>query len=176
MEAAVKEIVIERLATRESPREIFVQDFKSIGELPIHGGWGYSKEDAVIIDKDDPIVPPGRSFDGIGIEHVFVEKRIYEELIIFRPAGWKHLGIGWERIEQRLVVGDDDRKYDVLRFDVTAFPEAEWEALKTEWEESDYGQSPDFDHEAHQSKREAAMVHYVAEYWFDITSFFGRYD
>lgn len=172
----MKEIVIERLATRESPREIFVQDFKSIGELPIHGGWGYSKEDAVIIDKDDPIVPPGRSFDGIGIEHVFVEKRIYEELIIFRPAGWKHLGIGWERIEQRLVVGDDDRKYDVLRFDVTAFPEAEWEALKTEWEESDYGQSPDFDHEAHQSKREAAMVHYVAEYWFDITSFFGRYD
>ena len=172
----MKEIVMERLAPRESPRQLFIQHFKSIGELPIRGGWGYTKEDAVIIDRDDPIVPLGRPFDGISIEHVFVEKRIYEELIIFRPAGWKHLGIRWKRIDQRLVVDDDDRKYDALRFDVTAFPEAEWEALKAEWEGSDDGQSPDFDHEAHQRKRDAAMVHYVAEYWFDITSFFGRYD
>lgn len=67
------------------------EHFKSISELPIWGGWGYTREDAVIIDRDDPIVSPDRPFDGVGIEHVFVEKRIYEELIIFQPKGHSSL-------------------------------------------------------------------------------------
>lgn len=171
----MKEIVVEKLTTRESPRQLLSGHFTSIGELPIRGGWGYAKEDAVIIDRDDPIVPLDHPFDGVGIEYVFVEKRIYEELIIFQPKGLKFSGIHWKLIEQRLH-GDDSRKYDVLRFDVTAFPEAEWDALRTEWEGANGSGSPGFDHQEHQRKRDTALVHYVAEYWFDITSFFGRYD
>lgn len=171
----MKEITVKPLRTRESPRQLFVQHFKSIDELPIRGGWGYSQEDAVVIDRDDPIVPRDQPFDGVGIEYVFVEKRLYEELIIFQPKGHKFSGIRWELADQR-TVSEQGRKYDVLRFDVTALPDADWDALKAEWEGPDGFESPDFDHEAHQRKREAALVHYVAEYWFDITSFFGRYD
>jgi len=39
-------------------------------------------EDAVIIDKNDPIVSKVLPFNGITIEHIFAEKRIYCELIV----------------------------------------------------------------------------------------------
>ena len=171
----MREVTIEPLRTLDSPRELLAGHFKSIGELPIRGGWGYSREDAVVIDRDDPIVPRDQPFDGVDIEYVFIEKRTFEELIIFRPKGRQFSGIRRELIDQRTVV-DNGRRYDVLRFDVTALPDADWDALKAEWEGPDGIQSPDFDHEAHQRRREAATIHYVAEYWFDITSFFGRYD
>ena len=79
------EIQRPRISPNESPREILAADFRSMGEIPIRGGWGYTIDDPVIIDKNDPIVLRGMPFDGVGLEYVFVEKRIYEELIIFRP-------------------------------------------------------------------------------------------
>ena len=36
-----------------SPRQVLAEDFKTIAELPIRGGWVYTKADACIIDKDD---------------------------------------------------------------------------------------------------------------------------
>ena len=80
------------IVSREEPRQIIAEDFKSvIGVLPIRGGWGYTKADAVIIDATDPVVPKDVPFDGVGIEYLFVEKRIYEEMIIFRPPGGNSL-------------------------------------------------------------------------------------
>jgi hypothetical protein len=84
-----------RIKSKESPREILAADFKSLGEIPIRGGWGYTFDDAVIIDKNDPVVPKGIPFDGVELEYIFVEKRIYEELIIFRPKNEGYSGIGW---------------------------------------------------------------------------------
>jgi len=69
------------LLTKESPRQIIFEDFKI--NLPIKGGWGYDFDSACIIDKNDPSVIKGVPFDGVAIEYVFVEKRIYEEMIIF---------------------------------------------------------------------------------------------
>ena len=37
-----------RIYSVESPRNILLADFKPIKELPIGGGWGYDKDDAVI--------------------------------------------------------------------------------------------------------------------------------
>ncbi len=62
---------------------------------------GISKNDAVVIDKDDPINPIGIPFDGVSIEYIFVEKRIYEELIIFRPPNDRYSGIAWNLIKQK---------------------------------------------------------------------------
>ena len=69
-----------QLITKESPRQIILEDFKI--DLPISGYWGYNLESACVIDKNDPAVSKGMPFDGIGIEYIFVEKRIYEEMII----------------------------------------------------------------------------------------------
>ena len=82
------------IKSKGSPKEILAADFKSLQDgLPIRGGWGYSQEDACIIEKNDPLVDPSLPFDGVGVEYVFVEKRIYEEMIIFRPDGEKFSGI-----------------------------------------------------------------------------------
>ncbi len=166
------EIQAPRIRSAEAPKEIIAEDFKSLEEkLPISGGWGYSKEDAVIIDKNDPVVPKGMPFDGVGIEYIFVEKRIYEELIIFRSNDDKFSGIKWNLIKQKFI-SDGDRKFEVLFFNVTATPDADWEQLKSEWESNNGFQESKSDFEAHIEKRNSKNIHYQAEYWFDITSFY----
>jgi hypothetical protein len=51
-------------------REVIFECFKSIDhELPITDGWGTSKEDAIIIDKNDPVVTAGLPFDGVLKRH-----------------------------------------------------------------------------------------------------------
>lgn len=163
-----------RLSTEESPRSIIAADFKSLGgELPIGGGWGYTLEDAVVIDKDDPVVPEGIPFHGISIEVVFVEKRIYEELIVCRPPWDQYSGIQWNKLRQELI-SHGGRHYDKLIFEVTALPARDWNELKAEWEgPGGYGSSG-FDEQGHIAKRDARTVRYVTHYWFDITSFFGK--
>lgn len=159
------DIVAPRISVPGSPRDILTEDFPSIGPLPIRGGWGYSKEDAVIIDG-------GRS-EGLGIEKVFVEKRIYEELIVCRDMRERYSGISWNIMLQSLQ-NHGGRPFDVLRVEVTALPDKDWQELKAEWDGPNGSASPDFDVEAHRNKRQSRTVRYETDYWFDITSFFGK--
>lgn len=168
------EISVRQLATRESPRQILREDFSSFPDLPIQGGWGYDEETAVIIDKNDPSVPKGVPFNGVSIEYAFADRRLWEELIIFRAKGSKLAGIRKTLVEQRLTSGSRGDTYDVLKFQVTALPEEDWEALKAAWEGPEGFQSPNFNHEAHMQRHEAATVTFVAEYWFEISSFYGQ--
>jgi hypothetical protein len=62
-----------QLITKESSRQIIFEDFKL--DLPITGGWGYDFESACVIDKNDSTVNQAMPFNGVAIEHVFVEKR-----------------------------------------------------------------------------------------------------
>ena len=160
------------IRSAETPREIIAADFKSLREeLPISGGWGYTKEDAVVIDRNDPVVSKGMPFDGVEIEYIFVEKRIYEELIIFRPKDDKYSGIEWNLLKQKCT-SDNGKKYDVLSFEVKAIPDLDWEELKSEWEENNGFQSSQSELNAHIEKRSSKMIRYVTDYWFDITSFY----
>jgi hypothetical protein len=163
-----------QIKSEKSPREILTAAFKSLGNgLPVSGGWGYTQADACIIDKNDPLVDPYGPFDGVALEYVFVEKRIYTEMIIFRPGGEKFSGIGWNLQEQR-TFADGDSHFDRLIFDITAFLENDWEELKAEFEgPKGYGH-PDFDAEAHERKRRDKVVRFTREFWFDITSFYEQ--
>lgn len=165
---------LEPIVSRESPREILADDYKALnGLLPISGGWGYTRDDACIIDEDDPIVPKGIPFNGIAVEYSFVEKRIWEEMIIFRRPEDQYAGIKWKLLRQHLS-HVNGRAYDMLEFEITALPQTVWEALKAEWEGPDGFINPDFDQEAHDRKHEKNKFTIVREFWFDITSFFGK--
>lgn len=158
----------------ESPREILQADFTKLRDLyPIAGGWGHTQADACVIDKNDPIVDQSESFNGVGIEYQFVEKRIYEEMIVARPMGYAFAGIEWKLQSQRLV-SDGDRRYDHLVFDVKAFHEKDWEDLRAEFEGPNGASSPDFDVATHDRKRQAKIVRTTSEFWFDVTSFYGE--
>lgn len=128
----------------------------------IEGGWGYSPEDAIVLEP---------TFDMVPIEYLIVEKRLYEELIIYRRDGDKYSGIKWKLKKQSLTV-IEGHHYDHLVFDVTAFHEKDWELLGQDWEEHrGYVGDPDglAKHEAERKKRQ---IHFVTEYWFDITKKF----
>src|SRR5438105_13277708 len=86
-----------------SPRQVLAEDFKTIAELPIRGGWGYTKADACIIDKDDPVVNPVIPFAGMDLESLLVEKRIYDVLVICIPKGEQFDGIQWTQLTKEIV-------------------------------------------------------------------------
>lgn len=141
-------------------------------ELPIRGGWGYSKGDAVIIDRHHPAAK--NPFNGVGIEHQFVNFRMWLELITVRADGDRHSQCKYEMLKQHLIPGENGKFYDVLHCNITALPDASFEELKSEWEGPNGIKSPYFDKDAHERKRDALTVRYSREYWFEISSFYGR--
>jgi hypothetical protein len=163
------------ICSRETPRQILAEDFKdSCRELPIRGGWGYTKDDACVIDKNDPIVNKSVPFNGIGIEYLFVEKRIYEEMIIFRPKEEWFAGIQWNLERQNLVIEEDGKAYDQLIFTITAFRDVDYEELKAEFEGLNGYETPGFDLGEHERKRSEKMISITREFWFDITTFYMK--
>ncbi len=161
---------LSHLFTRETPRQIILEDFKI--DLPITGGWGYDFESACVIDKNDPIVNQTIPFNGVSIEYIFVEKRIYEEMIIFREANEKFSGIRWDLEKQELVF-QNEKPYDKLTFKVVGFADEVWDELTRRFEElKNKGQLdllPELD-----AYRDSKAYRFTREYYFDISSFYGQ--
>jgi hypothetical protein len=157
------------LSTKESPRQIILEDFKI--DLPISGGWGYDFDTACVIGKNDPTVKLGMPFDGVGIEYVFVEKRIYEEMIIFRQSHEKYSGVRWDLDKQELLF-QDDKSYDKLIFNVIGFSDAVWDELTSRFESIQ--KSGEFEKIAElDTYRDSKAYRFKREFYFDITSFYG---
>ena len=157
------------LLTKEPPRQIIFEDFKI--DLPIKGGWGYDFNSACIIDKTDPIVNKGMPFDGVGIEYIFVEKRIYEEMIIFRKSDEKYAGIRWDLDNQELLF-NNDKPYDKLVFNIIGFSDAVWDELTSRFEEIQKGGKLELIDELN-AYRESKAHRLTKEFYFDISSFYG---
>ena len=152
-------------------RKTMFEIFPSIGELPIKGGWGLNKEDAVIIDKNDPIVNQSLPFNGVEIEYLFMEYFNYLDLITFKPLESRHSGIRYKLLDQQLVKGSDTSSvYDKIKIEVTCFLDKDWDELKDEWESDHLDKH--FDMLAHEKKRDSRMLYLEREVWFEISSFF----
>ena len=156
---------------QNSPRLYLKNSFDL--DLPISGGWGYSIEDCVIIDKTDPKVDQSLPFDGTKVEQTFIEKRIYAELIVFRQRGDALSGINWKQTSQ-LMKEIDDRKFDVINLRVSAFTDRDWEFLKADWESNNSYADNEEGKERHLRERQLRTCFYDTQYWFDITSFYGQ--
>lgn len=161
---------IENLLTEDSPRAVLNRIFKSIDEMPIHGAWGYTKEDVVVIDKNDMIVPQNIPFDGVSLEYTFIQYRTYLELITFRDKDDRFSGIEFKLNKQELFKDEDGKVYDKLIMDVTAYRDQDFEELKEEWESGFFDTG--FDRNAHEKKSEEKLVHIERECWFEISSFY----
>lgn len=156
-----------------SPRE--AMDLYPGPDLPIRGGWGYDAEDACIIDKNDPIVDQDSPipFYGTGYEKIFVEQRIYLELVTLPKAEDKYSGIEWNMVQQKLI-HHNEKPHDILEYRVTGYKDSDWRLLKEEWEGSDGIRNPDFDKENHLQKRDKLKQTIEMEFWFEISSFFKQ--
>ncbi len=102
-----------------------------------------------------------------------LEKRNFEEFIICRHPGERFSGIRWQQtMVNTLQVGE--KVYDHLTVEVTAFKEEDWDQFMAELE-GPFGRShPDFDFEAFDQKNCQKLMRFTREFWFDITSFYGK--
>ncbi len=162
---------IMKLKTEKSPRETIYKHFEQV--LPIKGGWGYSKDDAVIIDSNDASINKSEVFNGIKYEYKFIEKRLFEEMIVTRSLEEGYAGIVWNLISQELI-HDDGKYYDRIIVDVSALLYIDWLKLKEEWENNYY--NPSFNKREHEHKKQEKTYKFEREFWFEISSFLGKYD
>jgi hypothetical protein len=123
------------------------------------------------LTNDEPRVSSAEAFDGVAIEHVFAEKRLYEELIVSRPSGKKYSNIE-KRLSRQSLHRVDSRMYDVWVFDVTAFREQDLDFLRATFEGPNGISNPDFDRAGHAKLHQSLMRGGSRQYWFDIISFF----
>ena len=158
-------------ADKNSPRLFFKNAYEL--DLPISGGWGYAAKDCVVIDKEDPAAQTGLPFDLIAVEQIFIEKRIYSELIVFRPNNDVFAGISWHQTNQSLR-DINGRKFDVLKYQVTAFTEKDWEFLRLDWEQNGAFATDEAGKVRHAEERSLRECYYNTEFWFDISSPFGK--
>ncbi|TGY63910.1 hypothetical protein [Parabacteroides distasonis] len=153
---------IKQLQTRESARQILSEDFPK-HTWPISGGWGYTQEDAVVLEVDN-------EGDGVALEYKFLEYRSYEEGIIFRPKGYKLEGFRFKMGKQALYK-KNGKSYDWVTMTVSAYTEEDFKLLKNDFEGNNgYINDPGGlkrPQELSQSKR----ISYEVTGWFDITRF-----
>ena len=102
---------IEQLDIQKIPLEIL--EVLSNSRWPVSGGWGYSQEDAVVVELDD-------EGDGVHLEYQFLEARCYLEAMKFNSKGVKLDILDIDRKMQKLVFGEGGKSYDRLTMEVTA--------------------------------------------------------
>ena len=164
----MRDIEFVNLSTRQTPREVLEEDFPRLAPIFISGGWGYDKPSACVILNPNRGAKSIFGFDFVGIEYMFAEYRLYEELIVFKPEDQRYAGIEFELSSQHSIL-IDERRYDVLKFKVNAFRDEDFEHLKAAYEGPCGAQSPKFDHEAHSALHNSLLCSAEREYWFDVT-------
>jgi hypothetical protein len=150
-------------------RQILIEDFKSLnGYVPIKGGWGYTLDDLIIIEKKDEVVNNQIPFDFVGLEYVLVEKRIYEELIIFKGEGDKYSELSWDLQFQKLL-NVDGKTIDHLNFKVTCYKDESIPFLKEDFKKILAGKNTV---EQYKNYKDSLQLFYFTDYYFDISSFY----
>lgn len=162
--------LVARLGDLGNPKSVYESIFRSVGTFPISGGWGYSMDNACVIE---PNLHVGTSpFDGYSWEKVITEKRIFLELITTRAEGEDFNKLQWNMVSQALV-SESDKKYDKLIYTVSGIPTTAWKALE---EKANSAQRDGLPLDMRWIKdAEAERQYFSTEYWFDITNFFGSH-
>lgn len=165
------EMLVKKINTQNSFREACASFSIPKKEFPIQGGWGYTKDDAIVIDTNDPIIPKDLPFDGIGLEYAIVEKRILLEFYYLQNEREGYRDIHWD-VEQQELILDKKKAYDKLRIKISALSFEDWKSRRIEWKEN--GRQPDFDKEWFMNKSRELRHHGHQDFWFDISSFYGQ--
>lgn len=159
--ASVKPIEMKNLVTEEPPREVLAAKYPT-DEWPISGGWGYTKDDAVVVDIDN-------ESDGVEFEHRFLECRTRVEAA---NMGLHLAQYEFSLLRQSLVGGDDDQYFDKMVMRVTAHRFEDYHLIMDE-----LITLPD-NEEGRQRERElleSIQIQFDVVGWFDISKFFGKF-
>ena len=136
-----------------SERSCFECDF------PVSGGWGYTMEDACIVESDE-------SAAGSCIERPFIVRRTFEEIKLHPGPGTPDLEeLEIQVVGQTFVHGKDGRVFDRIVVEVTGFrPEDKVELDKFECSHADHDGN-----NRRAAIRRQKTVFYRTVCWFDVT-------
>lgn len=160
-----KTINLNRFKNKKSPKQILENDFLSIYNIPISGGWGYSLNDTIVINKYPDSITEKNFQTGYDLQKVFIKSRIYEELIISNKSD-KYTKIRWKMIKQKLLP-KNERIIDYFKYRVCGFKLIEYIKLKYE-----LSKIKDISEKKIKEHFDKILICYDSEFWFDITSFF----
>ena len=134
---------------------------------PFKGGWGYTREDAMVIGNEedsDNLLPCISCVDD---ENYFITFRLDEEAEHAHKT--KFAGATWTKRSHQLVCGNDGRMYDHETVDAQIFTQEDWEFLKQDWEAHDRYKGDEAGAKRHNQMREERAIRFTEEFWFDIT-------
>jgi hypothetical protein len=124
-------------------------------KLPVEGGWGYSKDDALVINKNHANVDQSKQFNGVRIEKKYVRYRAWKELKLNENHYFSANEIKYNQKNQALIRGEGDKLYDLLKYEICA------EELF-------------LNNKGEPNIKSDILLCYDTEYWFEISSFFGK--
>ena len=153
------------------PRVILQQHFpRTAAQCNFSGNWGYDAEHATIVKEFDPEINPDEKFDGVSLEYAFIDKRIREELIFSRPEGERFEELESTTLEQSLQY-INGIPHDVIKVEVSAYPEKEWNELKADWEAHNFYKDDPEGGKRNLERKEKCKITYQTEYYFNISDF-----
>ena len=129
-------------------------------DYPISGGWGYTQDDACVIKmkgkmSDRSLLLSER--DGYTVENLFIERRIYEEIISYPAPDTPDLhGLRW-KVEKQSLHTIGNRNFDEITVTVSGYLFEDFKSLRTDWKA--------------QMMANSRQIYYSTTYWFDVTSF-----
>jgi len=162
--------VVSGKSLRETLSEHFIEEFE---ELPIVGGWGYTKENAVKFVKSEFIKIHKSDF--IPLAYKICEHIIYEELIFSRNENDQYKEIAIYQKKQS-ILSEKDKKFDVLKFEIECWHDQHLGFLDFEFfiNTDHNGKIIDKSIDAEIIKRKnESKITYQRDLWFDITDVFG---
>ena len=130
-------------------------------DLPIAGGWGYSKEKATQIQS----LPEGMLL--IQLEHMLSSIRAHLEMNITQEPENRYGAINASEIT-REVLKSEEGHFDKVTYKITGMQEAPYNAFIKEYKEG-YGQEG-FDLNGHFKRREEATLTREVVYYFEVSA------
>ena len=159
-----------------TPRQAIYEAFYV--DLPIHGGWGYTRESAVIIEAPDISISKV-PFNLLEIQYEFVPLRIYKELVISKEWENEYGKIDWKLLRQSTAIYKNET-FDVLEYKVTGIHHRFLKLMAVEFGyetvEQYLKENPELDEDPfgtgkkHSLLVDALRETFIATYWFNISS------
>lgn len=147
----------EPISSQDDIKEVIKSAFDT--DLPLSGSWGYTQEEATIIEGSDLSL--------VQTEHIIASMRAYLEMNMTREKEERYGSINLTEIirEEKQI---DTISYHKVIYSISAMHEELYNCFISEYKEN-YGKNS-FNMSEHFQRRKASTLHREVTHWFKISS------
>jgi predicted small secreted protein len=145
-----------KISSSDNIKEVIKSSFDK--DLDISGAWGYSQDEAIVIEKKQASLKQ--------FEHMLIMMRSYIEMNMTIAKEDRYAGINATELA-RQTVKDDSLTFDKVTYKISAIKELEYNEFIKEYKEN--SEKDGFDLGEHFKRRENATLNREVICWFDVT-------